>query len=95
MTDWPFDEPENVAAIAVRQIFDEDGWIHTVSRDPDDGCWQFLGPDQPEEADAMVVALGEVVELDPSIKELADLPLGWLAWRAGPDEVWQRAPQEE
>jgi hypothetical protein len=95
MTDWPFDEPEDVAAIAVRQIFDEGGWIHIVSRDPEDGCWQFLGPDQPEEADALVVSLGEVVELDSSLEQLADLPPGWTAWREAPDQPWQRAPQEE
>ena len=30
------------------------------------------------------------VETDPSLRELADLPLGWWAKRAGPGEPWIR-----
>lgn len=95
MSDWPFEDPEDVSSITVRQVVEEGAWIYIVSRDPEDGCWQFLSSDQPEEDDAMVVALGEVVDLDPSLKELADLPPGWCAWRESPDQPWQRMPQEE
>jgi len=41
----------------------------------------------------MVVSLRSVFERDSSIGELADLPLGWRAWRMGPDQPWQRGPQ--
>jgi len=30
--------------------------------------------------------------LDPTVGTLADLPLGWQAWRAAPGDPWQRGP---
>jgi hypothetical protein len=41
----------------------------------------------------MVVGLGSIVELDPSVCELADLPLGWRAWRSSKTEPWRREPR--
>ncbi len=32
----------------------------------------------------------QVVEVDPSLIELADLPLGWLAEREKPGDPWVR-----
>lgn len=39
----------------------------------------------------MLVALRSIVRLDQSVTELADLPLGWHAWRASKSAPWQRA----
>ena len=89
--DWPFEDPENVAVITVRQVLGDDGWIHFVSHDADDGGWQFMGIDSPREEDALVVSLRNIVQHDPSIIDLADLPLGWCAWRDHPEAEWQRA----
>lgn len=91
MDDWPFDDAENLAVITLRQIMRGDQPVLHVTHDSDDGGWQFLGWDTPQAEDAMVVALSEVVELDPSLKELADLPLGWHAWRKSSTDPWQRA----
>jgi len=38
-----------------------------------------------------VVCLGCMVSKDPSLKYLADLPLGWKAWRESAMAPWQRA----
>lgn len=93
MKAWPFKDPPNVAVIANRKIFTDGGWIAYVSHDEDDGGWQFhiseAGP--PKEADAFVVGLNEIVELDESVMELADLPLGWHAWRDSKTSPWQRS----
>ena len=88
--DWPFDDPKNVATISIRQIIVEGAPILRVSHDEDDGSWQFLGWETPREEDAMVVGLSTVVDIDPSIKELADLPVGWQAWRRSPKDAWVR-----
>ena len=93
MEPWPFDDPPNVAVVVNRKIIDGSEWIAYVTHDADDGAWQFhtreAGP--PDEADAMVVALRSIVRLDRSVTELADLPLGWHAWRASRNAPWQRA----
>jgi hypothetical protein len=36
-----------------------------------------------------------MVELDPSILELADLPAGWIAEREGLDGAWNRTEQSK
>jgi hypothetical protein len=33
--------------------------------------------------------------MDPSVLELADLPLGWQAWRSHLGAPWQRTPKGE
>jgi len=89
-SNWPFDDPKNVAVITLRQIIADGEPILHVSRDIEDGGWQFLGWGDPREEDARVVGLGTMVRLDPSIQELADLPPGWHAWREAANRPWQR-----
>jgi hypothetical protein len=88
--EWPFAEKRNVAVITVRQIIRNRQPILRVSHDNEDGCWQFLEWEEPTEKDALVVALETIVALDSSVKELADLPLGWTAFRRGPCDPWCR-----
>jgi hypothetical protein len=89
--DWPFDDPENVAAMTVRQVTHGGQPILLVAHDADDGMWQFLTGGPVEMADAMIVSLREVFTIDPSIGELADLPLGWTAERSAPGQPWRRS----
>jgi hypothetical protein len=90
--DWPFDEPTNVAVITTWSILNGKSWIALVTRDADDGTWQFIPLEGASMADAAVVALSNMLKHDPSIVELADLPCGWRATRSGPDAPWVRAP---
>jgi hypothetical protein len=91
---WPFSDPPDVAVIANRKIVDGSAWIAYVSHDADDGGWQFHTnePGPPRVSDAALVGLGEIVDLDETVSELADLPLGWHAWRDSKGALWQRAP---
>jgi hypothetical protein len=91
VSDWPFADPENLATLTVREIMCGEAWIHYVSRDADDGGWQFMSTNPPQELDAVLVSLGEIIALDRSVRELADLPLGWCAWRYNPKQPWKRA----
>lgn len=92
--DWPFDDPPNVAVFTVRSIVEGGLPILLVTHDEDDGAWQFHdGSDQPRDEDAMIVGLREMLDHDATIAELADLPYGWIAWRAAPDQPWQRQVQ--
>jgi hypothetical protein len=90
--DWPFEDPPNVAVITTREVMHGGAWIAFVSHDEDDGGWQFHGPDEADVESAMVVGLGRIIEMDPTIAQLADLPVGWQAWRASQAASWQRAP---
>ena len=90
--DWPFADPENVAVFTLNRIVRGESPILRVMHDEEDGGWQFLDNDEVAIEEASLVCLREIARLDPSILELADLPLGWVAERVGPGEPWQRAP---
>ena len=73
--EWPFADPKNVAVITMKSITMGDASIIHVTHDADDGMWQFLDGPTVREENASVVSLEEVSRIDPSIMELADLPV--------------------
>jgi hypothetical protein len=93
---WPFTEAENTACLTQRQIVNNGRPILLVAHDADDGCWQFLdGSENLKIADGMLVTLADMVQRDPSLADVADLPLGWMAWREEAGAEWQRMPNEQ
>ena len=88
---WPFDQGPRVAAITVRSVL-EGAPILRVSHDEDDHGWQFLDGRTPMEEDARLIGMGTALAHDPSLREVADLPPGWVAWRESPSEPWRRRP---
>ncbi len=93
MNDWPFEDAPNVVALTVRQITDGTAPILLVSHDADDGMWQFLTGGHVSMSDALLVCLKNVVAMDSSVKDLADLPLGWQATRENQLSPWSRYPK--
>jgi hypothetical protein len=89
-TDWPFDQPRNCATFTMRQVMDGSEPILLVSHDQDDHGWQFIGSSEALMADAMLVALEEVVRRDPTVIEVADLEPGWQALREFVGGPWAR-----
>lgn len=89
---WPFDDPTNVATITTTKVLHENHPILLVTHDEEDGGWQFLCGTTNNAQDGRVVGLGCIYEQDSSVGELADLPLGWRAWRESPGSPWQREP---
>ena len=87
--DWAFDQGPNVAAITVRAVLDGDPILH-VAHDEDDHGWQFLDGRSVDTDEARVIGMAEAVAIDSSVRELADLPPGWIAWREAPGRPWQR-----
>ncbi len=91
-SDWPYEDAKNTAAISTKPVFQGGLPILWIFHDEDDGSWQFMCGTTTETSEAMVVALERVVKLDPTVMEVADLPLGWMAWRDSPKDAWKRAP---
>jgi hypothetical protein len=87
---WPFEEPPNVAVITLKSIVEQGKPIVLVCHDEDDGGWQFLDGSDFHTEDAMIVSLQSIFVRDPSIGELADLPLGASASRKSPQDSWVR-----
>jgi hypothetical protein len=94
MSTWPFPEPPDLAVVTMKQIMEDHQPILYVSHERDeDGepVWQFLpGQNRFEMADALIVGLGSVVRLDPTLSEIADLPIGYAATRDRVGGPWVR-----
>jgi hypothetical protein len=89
---WPFEDARDVAVLSNTGVIREGRPILLVTHDTGDGPWQFLdGILPPRSEHAIVVGLEEVVLLDPSVRELADLPVGWRATRTRPGAPWMRS----
>jgi hypothetical protein len=90
---WPFPDPTNVATFTTRYVAQEKQPIVAVYHD-DEGAWQFHSADGwKTEADRMVVGLETMLNLDPSLAALGNLPCGWRA-RRNPDGTWEREKNE-
>jgi hypothetical protein len=58
----------------------------------EDGSWQFSGPEENLlEQDYRIVSLGEIIELDDTITELAGMPINSQANRVKLDSPWRIA----
>jgi hypothetical protein len=89
---WPFKETRNTAIFTTRDVVEAGKPILVVTHDQDDGAWQFHTKKSIPDSDATIAALDEIVYDDPSVVELADLPLGWSAIRDSITTPWKRQP---
>ena len=87
---WPFDQPRNCATFTTRQVLERSEPILLVSHDADDHGWQFIGSSEVLMADAKLVALEEIVQIDSTVLEVADLQPGWQAIRTTVGGAWTR-----
>ncbi len=92
MHDWPFNSPKNEAVITSTEVVRGEDYVATVTHDEADGGWQFIGSRGLDYSNAYVVALSEAISTDASLRELFDLPLGWMAFRKTAQSAWQRKP---
>lgn len=85
---WPYREPENTAGFCCEHVFTRSRPVLYVRHDQD-GDWQFLCGDT-HDGGPRLVCLGCVIERDPSLLTLADLPAGWGAIRERLGATWMR-----
>lgn len=90
--DWRFPDPPHTGVFVTKPVREGIEPITLVSHDSN-GDWQFLG-DTNFESGGVVVCFHHPIDADPSLKELADLPIGWYAERDKPGEPWTLAPHE-
>ncbi|MBC5772460.1 DUF2185 domain-containing protein [Pontibacter sp. KCTC 32443] len=92
-----FKEPLNTAVFTTKFVIEENKPITYVTHDSDDGAWQFFSDDEFEdfESIAKIVGLGEIIQMDKSILELADMPKGYYAYRESVNSIWVIQKQEK
>ena len=86
---WPFPDPRETAVLSLQRIVKHGMPILYVLHDAD-GTWQFLDGADVSREDAMFVTLEQITQLDPTLLDLATLPLGAKAIRRTQCSPWQR-----
>lgn len=89
---WPFRQQRNCAVITTRQILERSECVLHAAHLSRDHEWRFLTLAKSTGKDARIVTLEDVVALDPSVTQIADLPPGWHAWRCSKTDAWIREP---
>lgn len=83
-----FLEDKNTMVITTKDIIEKKKEIVLVSHDEDDGMWEFLDGADVAEENAAIISLTELVNIDASVNEVSDLPLGWIAYRENKEAHW-------
>jgi hypothetical protein len=92
---WPFDQARNVMAITTRRVIEEGHPIVHVTHFSEDHSWAFVDGAPFEMSSALMVLMGRVIDKDPSLLEIADLPPGWVATRQAVGDPWRRSANHE
>jgi hypothetical protein len=93
--DWKFSDPPHTRVFLSKAVHAKLEPITYVSHDLEDGAWQFLGDSMAGDDDEAVLScFHHPIDEDPSLVELADLPLGWWAEREKPGAPWIRYEHE-
>lgn len=87
---WRFPEKPHAKVFISKAVQDGKEWITFVTHDLSDGAWQILGETGIETGGPELVCFHHMVEKDPTLEELADLPKGWCAERSAPGSPWER-----
>jgi len=93
--DWKFDQAKNVAAITTRQALREGLPILRVVHYGNDHSWSFTCGTTNAPSDALVVSMECIVEHDPTLIDIANLPPGWGAYREALGSEWERYEMEQ
>ena len=85
---------KELGVIACRHVLSGQRSVNLVVH-TNDGFWQFLcGNTHQTLAGASAVGLNHLLEFDPSLAAVLDLPNDWYAERSKPGLVWRRASIE-
>ena len=80
MTAKKFKEANNMAVFTTKFVVIDKKEITKVTHDDEDGAWQFFSSDNFDNFEQVVkiVGLGEIIKIDSSVLEIADMPIDIL-----------------
>ena len=87
---WKFTEDPHARVFLSETVHSGTEPVTYVSHDAEDGAWQFLGDSMSDGGGPVISCFHHPIDCDPTLAELADLPLGWYAERRGVGEPWTR-----
>jgi hypothetical protein len=94
---WKFSDDPHTRVFLSETVHNGTEPVTYVSHDAEDGAWQFLGDSMSDGGGPVISCFHHPIDRDPSLAELADLPVGWYAERPAAGEPWSRkrhAPED-
>lgn len=91
---WKFPDHPHTGVYLSETVHKGTEPVTYVSHDTEDGAWQFLGDRMSDGGGPVISCFHHPIDNDPTLAELADLPLGWYAEREKPGEPWIRMPHD-
>jgi hypothetical protein len=83
MSNWPFSDPPSMVVLAHCTIAEEEKPVLIFGRYPDGSYCAYTGDGVVDaEIEIACVCLFHIVDLDPAVRELTDIQLGWWALHA-------------
>jgi hypothetical protein len=92
---WKFSDPPHTGVFTTKRVMSDTDPVTRVFHTVGDGAWEFHGPDESDPEEIAYVCFHHIVDKDPTIAELADLPVGWCAWKDVATGEWRRAASEK
>ena len=85
-----FKESANTAVLTTKFIVNDNKPITLVRHNPEDSTWEFFSDDKYDNFTEVVkiIGLGQLVKIDNSVLEIADMKLGYYAHRKTKKENW-------
>ena len=85
-----FEDSLNTAVFTTTFVIKDKKEITYVTHEIEDGAWQFFSSDTFDnyEEVAMIVGLSEIIKIDKTVLDIADLPLGYVATRQSVNDKW-------
>jgi len=89
-SEWKFDQARNVAAVTSVHVTKQNKPILLVSHYTDDHSWAFLSGEPVTVEESQIISMEEIVNIDPTVLEIATLEPGWSAERKEVGKEWSK-----
>ena len=92
-----FEDSLNTAVFTTKFIVKDKKEITYITHETEDGAWQFFSNDNFDDFEevSMILSLDEIINLDKTVLEIADLPLGYIATRETVKDKWKISKNDE
>ena len=86
-----FEDSLNTAVFTTKFVVIDKKEITYITHETEDGAWQFFSNDNFDDFEevSMILSLDEIINLDKTVLEIADLPLGYIATRETVKDKWK------
>lgn len=85
-----WEHPFNVVVITQDEILSGKSDVLLVMHDEGHGGWQFYDGDDVTDRKPVAIEPDQILQIDRSLAEVTDLPVGWLAKRENKQQPWVR-----